>query len=40
MKQFEVEEKGEQIDLLTETVAAKDHVVVQLTNKVSVDTRT
>ena len=38
-KKREVEALGEQVDLFTEAVAAKDHVVVELTNKVIHDYR-
>ena len=34
-KRGEVQALGEQVDLYTEAVAAKDHVVVELTNQVS-----
>ncbi len=35
-KRREVEALGEQVDLFKEAVVAKDHVVVELTNKVTV----
>ena len=34
-RKCEVAELGEQVALLTEAVTAKDHVVIELTNKVS-----
>ena len=34
-KKREVRSLGEQVELYTEAVAAKDHVVVELTNKVA-----